>query len=288
HGATVRTVDDKVMPLLNAEAVDMEVFPMVNNFDGTNWIDIGEFLNSTDARARFRSEVARFLATDKYHGLMIDFEEFREKAQPGDRAVLAELSADLHAKGMKLYVSVPPHNEDFDYAAVSAAADGVVVMNYDENTPDREAGPVASQDWFTRNLGLAQKVIPRDKLICAIGNYGYDWAQKPKHGSLPPDVKNVNVSVQEAWLAARDSEEDVDFDSDALNPHVSYLDEKNIRHDIWFLDAVTALNQMRAAQTVGIKTFALWRLGSEDRSLWRVWDVPGEANAPDKLRDVPP
>ena len=189
---------------------------------------------------------------------------------------------------MKLYVSVPPHNEDFDYAAVSAAADGVVVMNYDENTPDREAGPVASQEWFTRNLGLAQKAIPRDKLICAIGNYGYDWAQKPKHGSLPPDVKNVNVSVQEAWLAARDSEEDVDFDSDALNPHVSYLDEKNIRHDIWFLDAVTALNQMRAAQTVGIKTFALWRLGSEDRSLWRVWDVPGEANAPDKLRDVPP
>lgn len=288
HGATVRTVDDKVMALLNAEAVDMEVFPMVNNFDGTNWIDIGEFLNSTDARARFRSEVARFLATDKYHGLMIDFEDFPEKAQPGYRALLAELSADLHAKGMKLYVSVPPHNEDFDYAAVSAAADGVVVMNYDENTPDREAGPVASQDWFTRNLGLAQKVIPRDKLICAIGNYGYDWAQKPKHGSLPPDVKNVNVSVQEAWLAARDSEEDVDFDSDALNPHVSYLDEKNIRHDIWFLDAVTALNQMRAAQTVGIKTFALWRLGSEDRSLWRVWDVPGEANAPDKLRDVPP
>ncbi len=288
HGAAVRTVDDKVMPLLNAEAVDMEVFPMVNNFDGVNWIDIGEFLNSADARARFRSEVARFLATDKYHGLMVDFEDFPEKAQPGYRALLAELSSDLHAKGMKLYVSVPPHNEDFDYAAVSAAADGVVVMNYDENTPDREAGPVASQEWFTRNLGLAQKAIPRDKLICAIGNYGYDWAQKPKHGSLPPDVKNVNVSVQEAWLAARDSEEDVDFDSDALNPHVSYLDEKNIRHDIWFLDAVTALNQMRAAQTVGIKTFALWRLGSEDRSLWRVWDVPGEANAPDKLRDVPP
>ena len=186
----------------------------------------------------FAARLHGFWRRDKYHGLMVDFEDFPEKAQPGYRALLDELSSDLHARGMKLYVSVPPHNEDFDYAAVSAAADGVVVMNYDENTPDREAGPVASQEWFTRNLGLAQKAIPRDKLICAIGNYGYDWAQKPKHGSLPPDVKNVNVSVQEAWLAARDSEEDVDFDSDALNPHVSYLDEKNIRHDIWFLDAV--------------------------------------------------
>jgi peptidoglycan-N-acetylglucosamine deacetylase len=45
---------------------------------------------------------------------------------------------------------------------------------------------------------------------------------------------------------------------------------------------------MRAAQRLGIKTFALWRLGGEDRSLWRVWDLPGEPSAPDKLKDVPP
>ena len=45
---------------------------------------------------------------------------------------------------------------------------------------------------------------------------------------------------------------------------------------------------MRSAQTLGIQTFALWRLGGEDRSLWRVWDVPGDAGATDKLRDVPP
>ena len=51
---------------------------------------------------------------------------------------------------------------------------------------------------------------------------------------------------------------------------------------------MTALNEMRAAQLLGIKTFALWRLGAEDRSLWRVWDVPGETAAPEKLKDVPP
>src|SRR5437867_11335851 len=45
---------------------------------------------------------------------------------------------------------------------------------------------------------------------------------------------------------------------------------------------------MRAAQLLGIKTFALWRLGAEDRSLWGVWDVPGETAAPEKLKDVPP
>src|ERR1700685_1402581 len=288
QGSSIHPVDDQVMKCLKSEDTGMEVFPMVNNSDGVNWVDITTFLNNSDARARFRQQVDAFLATDKYRGLMINFQEIDPEAQPGYMALLQEISDDLHGKGMKLYVSVPPHNEDFNYPAVAGRVDGVALMNYDEHYPEGTPGPVASQDWFVANLEFARKAVPLDKLICAIGNYGYDWVHKPKHGKLPPDVRDTNVSVQEAWLAARDSEEDVDFDGDSSNPHVSYMDEQNRRHDIWFLDAVTALNQMRASQRLGIKTFALWRLGAEDRSLWRVWDVPGEPGAPDKLKDVLP
>ena len=288
QGSVVRPVDDKVMTFLKTEDTGMEVFPMVNNFDGTDWVNIAGFLNDPNARARFRQQVALLLATDKYRGLMVDFETFPKSAQPGYLQLLTELSTDLHAEGMKLYVSVQARNEDFDYAAVSRQADGVVLMNYDEHYPGGTPGPVASQNWFEKNLQIAKKTIPQDKLICAIGNYGYDWVHKPKRGKLPPGMKDTNVSVQEAWLAARDSEEDVDFDWDSSNPHFSYLDEHDLRHDIWFLDAITALNEMRAAQRLGIRTFALWRLGGEDRSLWRVWDLPGDPAAPDKLKDVSP
>ncbi len=51
---------------------------------------------------------------------------------------------------------------------------------------------------------------------------------------------------------------------------------------------VTALNQMRAARALGISTFALWRLGSEDRALWKVWDAPRDADALAKLEVVDP
>ena len=264
------------MPFLNTEDTGMEVFPMVNNFDGTDWVDVSAFLNSEEARSHFREQVGQFLATDRYHGLTIDFETLPRKAQPGYLALLKELSDDLHAKGMKLYVSVQARNEEYDYAAVASPVDGVVLMNYDEHYPGATSGPVASQDWFVDNLKPADKVIPKEKLISAIANYGYDWAQKPKKGPLPAGERDHTVSVQDAWLAARDSEVDVDFDDDAMNPHFRYLDEKSVQHDIWFLDAVTALNAMRAAQTLGIQTFALWRLGGEDRSLWRIWDVPGD------------
>ena len=77
---------------------------------------------------------------------MVDFEEFAKRGQPGFNALLKELSTDLHQKKLKLYVSVQPRNQDFDYAAISAAADGIVVMNYDEHYPGGEPGPVASQD----------------------------------------------------------------------------------------------------------------------------------------------
>src|ERR1700720_442077 len=54
---SVRSVDDRVMPLLKAEDTNMEVFPMVNNFDGTDFVGgITDFLNNPSARANFRQQ----------------------------------------------------------------------------------------------------------------------------------------------------------------------------------------------------------------------------------------
>ena len=50
----VRPVDDRVMPFLKAEDNSMEVFPMVNNFDGTEWVEgITDFLNNPEGARAF-------------------------------------------------------------------------------------------------------------------------------------------------------------------------------------------------------------------------------------------
>ena len=83
QGNAVRPVDDRVMPLLNAEDPGMEVFPMVNNFDGANWVgDVVKFLDDADARASFRKQVGLFLSSGRYGGLMVDFEAFPGSGQP--------------------------------------------------------------------------------------------------------------------------------------------------------------------------------------------------------------
>jgi cellulose synthase/poly-beta-1,6-N-acetylglucosamine synthase-like glycosyltransferase/peptidoglycan/xylan/chitin deacetylase (PgdA/CDA1 family) len=98
-----------------------------------------------------------------------------------------------------------------------------------------------------------------------------------------------NMSTQEAWQAASDSESQIDLDDDSLNVHFAYEDEDaHVRHQVWFLDAVTVLNEMKAARALGIQTYALWRLGSEDNSLWKIWDSPMRSDPVKELAKVEP
>ena len=286
----VRSVDDKVMPFLKAEKANVEVFPLINNFDSTRrmWLtNVGQFLNDAAARQNFRLQLLEFLASDRFKGAALDFEEIPLEAQPGFRALVAELGKDLHARGLKLYLNVPVADKDYDYAQLAANSDGLVIMNYDQHQTTSAPGPVASHEWFISNLQQALKDIPVNKIICGIGNYGYDWALGST-GKLRGKVTRVDThNVQEEWLHARESESNVELDGDSLNPHFAYLEEDGTEHQAWFLDAVSALDQMRGARYLGIRTFALWRLGSEDRSLWAIWDNPTESNAELKLKVVP-
>ena len=186
----------------------------------------------------------------------------------------------MHPRNLRLYVNVAVASSDSDLKTIAANSDGIVLMNYDEHQTNSDPGPIASQTWFVANLVRVLKIVPKEKLICAVGNYGYDWTlsiPNPKdRRHRKPQVLNTDVlSVSDAWGHASDADADLGLDYDTLNPHFEYIDEdNNQRHVVWFLDAVTLLDEMRAARELGLQTFALWRLGEEDSSLWNIWDRP--------------
>src|SRR5690348_834565 len=250
----VRSTDDRVMPFLRSEKANVDVVPLINNFDPVEkqWLtNIGDFLNDPAARQTFRSQLLLYLASDRFKGAAIDFEEIPLAAQPGFVALIDELGQDLHARKMKLYVNVPVSDRDYNYGRLAASSDGLVIMNYDQHQTTSAPGPIAAQDWFIANLKQALKDIPQTKLICAIGSYGYDWSLNKKGR-----VTNVDTdSVQVQWLHAQESESQIDLHSDSLNPHFGYMDG-GVEHQVWFLDGVTALNEMRASRDLGIRTFA--------------------------------
>jgi len=183
RGTSIHSVDDQVMPLIRQEKADAEVFPLVNNFDPASgkWLqNVGNFFDNADGRANFRRQLLTFLASDgKFKGVSVDFEDFPRTAQPGFNALIGELSADLHARGLKMYINVPADDDDFNYKYLADNSDGLILMNYDEHQSESKAGPVASHAFFVGNIQKALKIIPQNKLIVAIGNYGYEWGNKP-------------------------------------------------------------------------------------------------------------
>ncbi len=276
---------------------DTEVFPMLNDYDtvANKWDGdaVAALLRSPVARERLHVQLDKLLAANpKYRGICMDLEEIPAPALKLYGQWLEELHRDFAPKGLRLYVNVPAEADPSLLRSMAASTDGAILMNYDQHEDTSEPGPVAAQDWFEANLARAVKYIPKSKLIVAIGNYGYDW-QQPLDGKGRVRSSKVegadSVSVQDAWDLARDAEAPVSFNGDELNPHFAYDDDDaHVRHQVWFLDSVSALNEMRAARQLGLRTFALWKLGSEDGSLWSVWDHPSAANAPDLLRTVPP
>ncbi|NUQ29901.1 MAG: glycosyltransferase [Acidobacteriaceae bacterium] len=302
---TVHGVDheNKIARTITQAREDTEIFPLLNNYDvkrGSFIPEIGQLLNNPDAVANLVQQIHTFLAANpRYRGISLDFEEIPSDAQPGFRALVAALYADFHPHNLRLYINVPVGDDDFDMVYLAAHSDGLLLMNYDEHQTESKPGPIASQEWFVQNLQDILKKVPKEKLICALGSYGYDWSttmpepvdKRHPHRKPPaPKVVNTtNLATQEAWQEAVDSEAEVVLDPDTLNPHFAYDDvDAKIRHEVWFLDAVTVLNEMRAARELGLQTYALWRLGTEDPSMWKIWDQPSRSNPVKELADVPP
>ncbi|MBW4038058.1 MAG: glycosyltransferase [Acidobacteria bacterium] len=297
---------NKIVRTITAAQEDTEIFPMVNNFSPTDGVfepNAEQFMLNPAARARFVQQIDQFLAANtRYRGLTLDFQGLPADAQVAYSKLVEALYSDFHTRNLRLYINVPVTLGSLDLKFLANHSDGIVLMNYGEHQTESVPGPISGQDWFEDNLRTVMKVVPRQKIICSIGGYGYDWttalppqttSTKSPHtlkSPASPEVLNTTMlSTQEAWQEAADSDAKISLDPDSLNPHFAYDDvDAKQRHQVWFLDAVTAVNQMRVARALGIQTFALWRLGLEDDSLWKIWDNPLRVDPAKQLAQVAP
>jgi cellulose synthase/poly-beta-1,6-N-acetylglucosamine synthase-like glycosyltransferase/spore germination protein YaaH/peptidoglycan/xylan/chitin deacetylase (PgdA/CDA1 family) len=268
--------------------IKIPTMPLLNNSDGTNWLtdEMAVMLKNSVARGNLAQQSVQYLTLNHFAGLVVDFEEIPDKSQKDFSQFISELAADLHNSNLKLMVALPAADWIYDYAGIGKSADAVILMNYDQHWRTSAPGPIAAQDWFVRNIEAITKLVPPGKLVMGIANYAYDW---PSKAAMKAHEQAKVESFQEAIVTATESEAQVQFDSDSLNPYYSYSDEHNFVHRVWMLDGVTAYNELRAAERVGVQGTAIWRLGSEDPSVWSVWDTarPEDADRA-KLEDMPP
>jgi peptidoglycan-N-acetylglucosamine deacetylase len=280
--------DPKLQTWMQSVGIQIPMMPLLNNSDGTLWhvTEMVAMLHQPMARRHLIQQAVERVVAAKQAGLALDFEQVPESSQRDFTTFIAELAAGLHGANLKLMVALPAADWSYDYAAIGRQADAIILMNYDDHWLTSAPGPIAPQDWFASNLAAIRKLVPPQKLVVGIANYAYDW---PDPKGLAAREKPNSASFEEALVAASESQAPVLLDPDSLNPHYSYYDEHNHIHQVWLLDGVTAYNELRAAQRAGVRGTALWRLGSEDPSLWSIWSVkhPDDAVRA-RLEEVPP
>jgi cellulose synthase/poly-beta-1,6-N-acetylglucosamine synthase-like glycosyltransferase/peptidoglycan/xylan/chitin deacetylase (PgdA/CDA1 family)/spore germination protein YaaH len=258
----------------------MVVLPMVQNASNAAWDGPGlaKLLADPQRRRTLLNGIVSFVGSNKFQGAVVDFEELPPSAYPDLHSFLAEMSAAFQPHGWIIVIATPFDDENWPYADYAKLVDYTLLMAYDEHDNTGDAGSIAGQSWFEENLDDRMRELSPSRTIIGIGNYGYDWTQ-----GHPGDA----MTFEDAAVAARDSQARIVFDDQTNNPHFSYMEDDNTKHDVWFLDAVTAYNEIHAADVYQPAGYALWKIGSEDPSIWSVMGRPYNATSPAQLRDIP-
>ncbi|HSC17986.1 MAG TPA: glycosyltransferase [Rhizomicrobium sp.] len=257
------------------------ILPVIQNSTLGHWDGPGmaKLLADPTRRTGLIRDVSAYLATRKLQGIVVDFEAMPDSALPDLGSFLKELRVAFAPRGWTVAVAAPFANDKWPFAKFAADVDYTLLMAYDEHASPHAPGSIAGQSWFENLLDRRMEVLSPERTIVAIGSYAYDWNAD--------DVDNQ--SFEEAVIAANDADATVQFDPQTNNPHFSYVedDEDRTRHDVWLLDGVTAYNQIHAADVYRPAGYALWRLGSEDPSIWSVMGRNYGAPAPAGLHEIP-
>lgn len=245
-----------------AEDAHLPVLAMLTNFrEGWRPGDLHKVLTNDEHRANLIDNIYSNLVEHRFAGINIDFEELSTRDRPAMVRFMTELKAKLGPAHLLVTQAVPADDDAYDLKQLGAIDDYIVPMVYDEHYQSGTPGPVASIGWFDAQLDRLAKVLPGNKTVIGFGNYGYDW--------IIGSRGSTEVSFADVIAAAQQNRAGVVWDKDEANPVLRYTRDGR-QHEIWFLDAVTALNQAGDVSDAGFRGLALWRLGAEDPGLWTV------------------
>ncbi len=246
-----------------AKQANLPIYAMLTNFRAGDWQpnDVRKVLRDSDKRRDLIQNIQSNLAEHRFAGVNVDFEELTARDRASLTRFMQELTAALHKDGYVVSQDVPVDDEAYDLKGLAAAVDLLVPMIYDEHYETSSPGPVASQDFFENQLEKVARSVPASKIVAGFGNYGYDW-RIGGHGG-------TEVAFSDVMTAAAESKQTISWDTSTWNPVLRFSvgDE---HHEVWFLDAVTALNQISAVHDAEFRGVGLWRLGAEDPGLWTV------------------
>lgn len=277
--------------------------PMIKNIP--EYDDFTAILTDTNKQLSIISSIDLLLTQNNYDGITIDFEGLNGSDKPLLNAFIKRLYDTLHPKGKLVAIAVAVKTRDdqtgwagaYDYKALEAVTDYILVMGYDFHWANGEPGAVAPLDRVRDTLRYTLTRVPPKKVIWGIGLYGYDWPTGPAPPrptpsaqaatntptptpsptltptpmATPGEVKKPPKadyrSYAEAQEKARLDGAKAGYDEKAQAPWVRYA-ENELSREIWYEDVKSFRAKLNLVVERDVAGFALWRLGHEDPKVW--------------------
>jgi cellulose synthase/poly-beta-1,6-N-acetylglucosamine synthase-like glycosyltransferase/spore germination protein YaaH/peptidoglycan/xylan/chitin deacetylase (PgdA/CDA1 family) len=241
--------------------------------------DLRSLLTQPAARAKAITQLTQVVQANGLAGVLVDFEVADNFPHLHDLSLTfaRELRAALQPLGKTVAYAAPSWIDAGQLRQIAGDVDLVFAMLFDEHYSGGDPGPIASQQFYSERARAMAAVVPPKKLILMIGAYGYDW--NDRRGRIAAD----GATFQDIVRVLRDSGAVLRMDHTSLNPVATYQSPDSTDHEIWFLDGITAYDELKVAQSLGVGGVAFWRLGSEDPSIWRILDDDGHLLAADSL-----
>jgi peptidoglycan-N-acetylglucosamine deacetylase len=207
-------------------------------------------------RARAAGAIARYAESMRYSGLVLDFESLVAGDLPALIRVSKTIADSARAHGVRtIAMAIPATDDAYPVRPLLGAVDAVVVMLYDQHWDTSEPGPIADPSWVRSALEKRIAEAGPAKIVAALPAYGYRW-KKGKAGESISYAQAVQMATAAGAPLRRDTQ------SETLYSRAANGDQ------IWVADAGLLRALIQQCRSVGVKRFAIWRLGEEDPAIW--------------------
>ncbi|HEX7644023.1 MAG TPA: glycosyl hydrolase family 18 protein [Burkholderiaceae bacterium] len=244
------------------------VYACISNVD-TDWSPAIAHSVMTGYSSKAIANLVAFARNNRFAGINIDFEAVNQGDRSNFDTFAKALAGALHAKGLKLIISVPafsatdeanPYNYAYDYRSLGASADYLQLMTYDENIPGWDPGPVAGSDWMENDLDYATSLVPPAKILNGIPSYGYDW-QSDDSGS------QLFWANTPALLAKYGIKPGYDGNSNSETFQYKAGGGSGL-HTVWTENAKSVALKAGLVNAYGLGGTSMYALGMEDANFW--------------------
>jgi spore germination protein len=209
-----------------------------------------------------------------YYGLNIDFEYIYPYDMESYNGFLRKMTETLHPLGYIVTTALAPKltadqkgllYEAHDYPTHGEVVDRVILMTYEWGYLRGPAQAVAPADKVEQVLQYAVSVIPSNKILMGMPNYGYDWTLPFVQGSSARPISNLEAVSLAAKVGAR-----IWYDVKAQAPYFHYYDSEGREHVVWFDDARSIQARLKLVNKYKLGGVSYWTINNYFPQNWIV------------------